>query len=119
TASGGAFGAGGALTATGGDGAGGMTASGGGDGAGGMTAAGGGDGDGAGGMGSGGEPTVMEPCVVPTEEVCGMDSIISVHCGLTYELWANNGSACMTNTADGFLAEWNGNNYIARVGLRP
>lgn len=117
TASGGAFGAGGALTATGGDGAGGMTATGGGDGAGGMTAAGGGDG--AGGMGSGGEPTVMEPCVVPTEEVCGMDSIISVHCGLTYELWANNGSACMTNTADGFLAEWNGNNYIARVGLRP
>ena len=119
TVSGGAFGAGGLLSAAGGgggDSAGGMPGAGGSDSAaGGMPGAGGGDG--AGGMGSGGAPT--EPCVVPTEEVCGMGSNVSVHCGLTYELWADTGSACMTNTADGFLAQWSGNNYIARVGLRP
>ena len=115
TSSGGAVGSGGASAATGGTSAGGMTAAGGGDSAGGMPAAGGGDS--AGGMGSGGEPA--EPCVVPNEEVCGTGSIPSLHCGLTYELWSDNGSACMTNTAEGFLAEWTGNNYIARVGLRP
>ncbi len=118
--SGGALSTGGAAVATGGASSGGAAMETGGAHSGGMSASGGANSGGmpgaGGGMGSGG---ASEPCVVPTEEVCGMGSNTSVHCGLTYELWADAGSACMTNTADGFLAEWSGNNYIARVGLRP
>jgi endo-1,4-beta-xylanase len=127
SAGGGVLSAGGVALSTGGASTGGTTGTGGDDGAGGIVGAGGNVGTGGivgaggnvgvGGSGSGGAP--VEPCVVPQEEVCGTGSIISLHCGLTYELWSDAGSACMTNTAEGFLAGWNGNNYIARVGLRP
>ena len=73
-------------------------------------------GDASGGMGSGGEPSV---CTEDTEVCSGRES--GEHCGLTYEIWTDIETGCMTNTLDGFRAYWNNSNqnYIARKGVRP
>ncbi len=76
----------------------------------------GGGGGSGGGSGGGGGNT----CSQPDSQECSTYKV-GDHCGLTYEIWTDSASACMTNTARGFLAEWtsaNGN-YLARKGVRP
>ncbi len=49
---------------------------------------------------------------------CGNE--IGTHCGLTFEYWKDQGTGCLTNTADGFDVEWNDiNNLLGRKGVRP
>lgn len=98
---------------------GGSGGSGGSSGSGGGTNTGGSSGSGgsAGSSGSGGSPNT---CTERDAEVCSNYRVGS-HCGLTYEIWTDTGSACMTNTANGFRAIWDqgDGNYLARKGVRP
>jgi len=62
----------------------------------------------------------VNTCSEPDAEVCASYRS-DRHCGLTYEIWTDSSSACMTNTADGFRAYWDTGdmNYLARKGVRP
>lgn len=110
--------------ATGGVGTGGEVGAGGsGLGTGGFTAAGGAPSGGApsGGAATGGASTgggAPTACTEPESMACGNE--IGTHCGLTFEYWKDEGSGCLTNTADGFDVEWNDiNNLLGRKGVRP
>lgn len=57
-------------------------------------------------------------CSEPEADVC--NNQIGMHCGYTYEYWKDQGSGCLTNTADGFSVEWSDiNNLLGRKGIRP
>ncbi len=81
-----------------------------------------------GGAPTGGAPTggqtggggITTNCTDAEREACGTYQS-GQHCGLTFEIWTDGGTACMTNTPLGFRAYWNeGNaNYLARKGVRP
>ncbi len=100
TDSGGSVGSGGAVDAGSGGGSGGASS-----GSGGAT------------TGSGGSTEVSD-CSEGDQQVC--DNNIGTHCGYTYEYWKDQGTGCLTNTADGFSVEWNNiNNLLGRKGIRP
>jgi endo-1,4-beta-xylanase len=63
---------------------------------------------------------VVSTCTEADAEVCASFKS-DKHCGLTYEIWTDSGSACMTNTSYGFRAYWDqgDGNYLARKGVRP
>lgn len=66
-------------------------------------------------MGTGG---TTSSCNTANLEVCGNQT--GTHCGYTYEYWKDQGSGCLTNTANGFTVEWsNINNLLGRKGIRP
>lgn len=67
--------------------------------------------------GTGGTPPA---CNDAEGEVCSSYKV-GQHCGLTYEIWTDSASACMTNTKTGFIAKWDqgDGNYLARKGVRP
>ncbi len=75
-------------------------------------------GDTGGGTSTGGN--VATACTDPEAEVCNSYQVGN-HCGLTFEIWTDSASACMTNTKTGFLATWDSGdgNYLARKGVRP
>ncbi len=104
------FGTGGNFSTGGDTGTGGLPSSGGDSGAGGSVGTGG-------DTGAGGQPSV---CNDPGGQVCNSYQT-GQHCGLTFEIWTDSNSACMTNTGDGFLAVWDEGdmNYLARKGVRP
>jgi endo-1,4-beta-xylanase len=81
---------------------------------------GGGDGSGGSSTGTGGTGGIPSTCTQPNSQECSTYKV-GQHCGLTYEIWTDSSAGCMTNTANGFLAEWTaGNgNYLARKGVRP
>jgi endo-1,4-beta-xylanase len=57
-------------------------------------------------------------CTSPETTVCNNQS--GSHCGYTYEYWKDQGTGCLTNTADGFSVEWtNVSNLLGRKGRRP
>lgn len=111
SASGGDFGAGGSALGSGGN-----LATGGSPGTGGDNQTGGSPGTG-GDPGTGGQPSV---CNDPGGQVCNSYQT-GQHCGLTFEIWTDSDSACMTNNGDGFSAVWDAGdmNYLARKGVRP
>ena len=58
------------------------------------------------------------PCTAAPKMSCANES--GSHCGYTFEYWKDQGSGCLTNTADGFSVQWsNINNLLGRKGLRP
>jgi len=70
----------------------------------------GGSGGGTGGSGS--------TCTESNRQTCSNQT--GTHCGYTYEYWKDQGSGCLTNTADGFDVDWsNINNLLGRKGVRP
>ncbi|WP_437536356.1 glycoside hydrolase family 11 protein [Sorangium sp. So ce726] len=73
--------------------------------------AGGADGEG----GAGGTP---DTCTTSEQPVCGNET--GSHCGFTYQIWKDQGTGCLTNTADGFSVEWSDIfNLLGGKGLRP
>ncbi|KYG10450.1 glycosyl hydrolase, partial [Sorangium cellulosum] len=74
---------------------------------------GGGGAGGAGGSGGGGST-----CTAANNQYCSNQT--GTHCGYTFEYWKDNGTGCLTNTADGFNVTWsNINNLLGRKGIRP
>jgi len=74
--------------------------------------------NGSGGSGGGGPGPIPSMCTEPSGNVCSNQ--IGTHCGYTFEYWKDQGTGCMTNTADGFSVEWsNINNLLGRKGVRP
>lgn len=73
-----------------------------------------------GGNATGGTSPEPPACTSPNAEVCSSYQV-GDHCELTYEIWTDTQSACMTNTAAGFDAVWTqaDGNYLARKGVRP
>jgi endo-1,4-beta-xylanase len=75
-----------------------------------------------GGTNTGGTSTggVPNTCTQPDSQACSSYQV-GTHCGLTYEIWTDSSSACMTNTSYGFRASWDqgDGNYLARKGVRP
>lgn len=71
-----------------------------------------------GGFGTGGN--VSAPCTEAEGQVCSSYQV-GEHCDLTFEIWTDTASACMTNTQTGFSATWDegDGNYLARKGVRP
>ncbi len=114
-ATGGVPGAGGVVGA-GGAGTGGVAPTGGSTGVGGA----GTGGSATGGAGTGGSGTggTVSTCTEAEGEVCANQT--GTHCGYTFEYWKDQGTGCLTNTADGFSVEWNNiNNLLGRKGVRP
>ncbi|MDC0681032.1 glycoside hydrolase family 11 protein [Sorangium atrum] len=76
-------------------------------------------GGGAGGAGGeGGAGGAPDTCTTSEQPVCSNQS--GDHCGFYYQLWKDQGTGCLTNTADGFSVEWSDiNNLLGRKGLRP
>ncbi|WP_437329644.1 glycoside hydrolase family 11 protein [Sorangium sp. So ce381] len=76
-------------------------------------------GGGAGGAGGeGGAGGAPDTCTTSEQPVCSNQT--GDHCGFTYQLWKDQGTGCLTNTADGFSMEWSDiNNLLGRKGLRP
>ncbi len=118
-ATGGVVGSGGAVGTGGAVSTGGVVGSGGVVGTGGVATGGavgtGGAATGGAGTGGGGPTTT---CNEADGQVCNNQT--GQHCGYTFEYWKDQGSGCLTNTADGFSVEWsNINNLLGRKGVRP
>ncbi|KYF81485.1 glycosyl hydrolase, partial [Sorangium cellulosum] len=57
-------------------------------------------------------------CTAANNQYCSNQT--GTHCGYTFEYWKDNGTGCLTNTADGFNVTWsNINNLLGRKGIRP